>query len=373
MQVNKVRADFGELCVTTTNELSIESEITPASARALRENPSVCASGKWDAIAGTFATGVIKAAPLSLLRNWFKPEVMLAGVIDGQMIFKAPKSAPATLDANIQTRDGKLIYQFQGGKVETYPLRQATANASLKNNIFNASLIMDWDKYGTINADGKYTLTDKKIQAKASTALPNLAPLEGLLPMLNNVVGSANGNVNVAGTLDKPEVTGRFELTGGSANLPKLGLELKNVSFLITSPSVNSAHVEGKITSGDGTLVTQGNFTNIGSPDWHWQANVFGANIRIIQQSQLTANISPNLKVNASSKAIELTGSTEIPWARANVKNLPESATRVSSDVVIVKNNSALEAVAKKSIPSATRQGKVGNRLLITRRATSIT
>jgi translocation and assembly module TamB len=286
-----------------------------------------------------------------LLRNWFKPEVTLAGVIDGNINFKAPKSTPAILDANIQTRDAKLFYQFQGGNVETYSLRQATVNTSLKNNVLNASLVMDWDKYGSISADGKYTLTDKKIQAKASAALPNLAPLEGLLPMLNNVAGSAAGNVNVAGTLDKPEVTGRFELTGGSANLTKLGLELKNISFLITSPSINSARIEGKITSGDGTLVTQGNFMNIGSPDWHAQANVFGADIRVIQQAQLSANISPNLKINASSKAIELTGSTEIPWARAHLKNLPESATRVSSDVVIIENNSSLEAVAKKSIP----------------------
>lgn len=356
MQADKDRADLGKLCLTTNNELPFAVDPVPASAALqkapLIEQPSICAAGDWGRTAGINATIVLKAAPLSSLRAWFKSDVNLSGVLEGDANLRAPINATAVMTANLQTRDAKLLYQFQGGNVEVYPLQKASATATLKNNQLNAALAMDWANYGSINAETQYSIANEKIQGTANIALTNLAPLEGLLPFLNNVQGSAAGKFNLAGTSSKPEFTGNFSITGGSANLPKLGLELKNISFQVTSPSVNSAHVEGSITSGDGTLVTQGDFINLGAPDWYWKANVFGAGIRIIEQNDLKVTISPNLKLSANAQSIELTGSTEIPWARANIKNLPESAVRVSRDVVIVEKDSlSVEAFQQKSLP----------------------
>lgn len=356
MQADKDHADFGKLCLTTNNELPIAIDPVPATAALqkvpLIEQPSICADGNWNRTNGVAISLNVKAAPLSSLRAWFKPEVNLSGVFEGDFVFRAPLNTSPTMTANLQTRDAKLLYQFQGGNVEVYPLQKASATATLKNNQLNAAVAMDWASYGSVNAETQYSIANQKIQGTANIALTNLAPLEGLLPFLNNVQGAASGKFNLAGTSSKPEFTGNFNITGGSANLPKLGLELKNISFQVTSPSVNSAHVEGAITSGDGTLVMQGDFINLGEPDWYWKANVFGAGIRIIEQRDLTATISPNLKLSANAKSIELTGSTEIPWARAAIKNLPESAVRVSHDVVIVEKDSlSVAALQQKTLP----------------------
>ncbi len=356
MQADKDRADLGKLCLTTNNELPFAIDPKPSSAALqkapLIEQPSICAAGDWSRTNGINANIALKAAPLSSLRAWFKSDVNLSGVLEGDLTFRAPLNTTAVMTANLQTRDAKLLYQFQGGNVEVYPLQKASVTASLKNNQLNAALAMDWASYGSVNAETQYSLANEKIQGTANIALTNLAPLEGLLPFLNNVQGAAAGKFNVAGTSSKPEFTGNFSITGGSANLPKLGLELKNISFQVTSPSVNSAHVEGAITSGDGTLVTQGDFINLGAPDWYWKANVFGAGIRIVEQNDLKVTISPNLKLNANAQSIELTGSTEIPWARANIKSLPESAVRVSRDVVIVEKDSlSVAALQQKSLP----------------------
>ncbi|RYY03891.1 MAG: hypothetical protein EOO53_05095 [Gammaproteobacteria bacterium] len=357
MQVDKERANIGKTCFTTTNELPAAIEpvaATPSAlpAKVMTETPVICIAGEWASTNGIAANANIHAVPLNSLRAFFKPEVTLSGVVDGEANYRAPVKTPATMTANIQTRDAKLLYQFQGGNVEVYPLQTGSVNATLKNNLLNSALVMDWGTYGSINSTTQYAIATGKINGTATIALNNLAPMEGLLPFLNNVQGSASGKFNLGGTVSKPELTGNFNISNGSANLPKLGLELKNISFQVTSPSVNSAHVEGAITSGDGTLVTQGDFINLGSPDWYWKANVFGAGIRIIEQSQLKATISPNLKLSANAKSIELTGSTEIPWARAALKNLPESAIRASNDVVIVEDNSvSVTALTKKSLP----------------------
>ncbi|GGY86633.1 hypothetical protein GCM10011613_34740 [Cellvibrio zantedeschiae] len=338
-QANKKSADLGKLCMTTTKISG-------------QDQPMLCVAGQWNPAAGLKVESELTAVPVSQFQAWFKPEAILSGSLDGQLKLQTPPAKPMVMDAHLRTRDAKLIYQFQGGKVETYPLQKGTIDASIKNDQLSASMQMDWARYGQINADTKYSLKDKKIQGKFSAALNDLAPLESLLPFLNDVQGSASANITIAGTSDKPEVFGNIALNNGSANLPKLGLILRDASLQVSAQRAGPVHVEGQITSGDGTLMLRGDLQNPGTPQWSWQSNIYGANIRFIEQPQMTATLSPNLKLSANADAINLTGSTEIPWARAALKTLPSSATRVSSDVVVIENEQQLAtAGAKKSIP----------------------
>jgi translocation and assembly module TamB len=127
---------------------------------------------------------------------------------------------------------------------------------------------------------------------------------------------------------------------------------LRDASLQVNAQRTGQVHVEAQVTSGEGALMVRGDVENFGSPQWSWQSNIYGANIRFIEQPQMTATLSPNLKLSANASAINLTGSTEIPWARAALKTLPSSATRVSSDVVVIQNEQQLASTsAKKSIP----------------------
>ncbi len=339
-QANKQLADFGKLCLTTAK--NSEQDI-----------PLACVSGQWNAASGLKLDGNLNAVPINQFQAWVKPEAVLSGVLEGQFKLQAPTAKPLVMDAHVNTRDAQLQYQFQGGKVEIYPLQKSAVDLSIKNDQLAANAQMDWAHYGLLNADAKYSLKDKKIQGKFTAALNDLAPLESLLPFLNDVQGSASANINVAGTTEKPEVSGNIALTKGSANLPKLGLTLHDASLQVNSQRSGAMHVEGQITSGDGTLQLRGELENFGTPQWAWQSNIYGADIRFIEQPQMIATVSPNLKLSANASAINLTGSTEIPWARAALKTLPSSATRVSSDVVVVVENERQFSGAdtNKSIP----------------------
>jgi translocation and assembly module TamB len=337
-QATKKSADLGKLCLTTKTTT--------------QEPPMLCVQGGWSPAAGLKVDASLAAVPVNQLQAWLKPEAVLNGALDGEIKLQAPAAKPMVMDAHLRTRDVQLLYQFQGGKVETYPLQKGSLDVSIKNNQLSTILQMDWAPYGLINADGKYSLKDKKIQGKFSAALNDLAPLESMLPFLNDVQGSASANINVAGTADKPEVFGNISVTNSSANLPRLGLILRDMSLQVNAQRSGQVHVEGQITSGDGTLMVRGDLENLGTPQWAWQSNIYGANIRFIEQPQMVATLSPNLKLSANASAINLTGSTEIPWARAALKTLPSSATRVSSDVVVIENEQQFTgANAQKSIP----------------------
>ncbi len=337
-QPAKKSADFGKLCLTTK--------------AGAPDIPLLCAQGQWNPTSGLKIESTLASVPINQLQSWLKSEAVLSGAIDGDINLSVPAGKSIAMDAHLRTRDAQLLYQFQGGKAETYALKKGTLDAVIKNDQLTTSLQMDWTPYGLINADGKYSLKDKKVQAKFSAALNDLAPLESMLPFLNDVQGSASANINIAGTVEKPEVSGNISINNGSANLPKLGVVLRDASLQVNAQRTGQVHVEAQVTSGDGTLMVRGDLENLGTPQWAWQSNIYGANIRFIEQPQMTATLSPNLKLSANANAINLTGSTEIPWARAALKTLPSSATRVSSDVVVIQNEQQLASnTAKKSIP----------------------
>ncbi len=374
---DKLNMDLGRLCLTTArsrfvqkasalnaNNLphsDLKNTLTSAlagnesqmSAVEVQDYPEICMESRWNNTQGFQLDGTVKAMPIDQFQAWFKSEVILKGVLDGTISVRALPAKSLVLDAQLQARDAQFLYQFQGGDIKIYPLQNGRLNANLKNDQLNSSLLLDWAQYGTINAAVKYNLKDKKIQGKLGAVLNDLAPLESLLPFLNKVVGSASADINFSGSASKPEVVGNIKFMKGGATLPKLGLVLRDFDLQINSQSSGKLHLDGQVTSGEGTLMVKGDLENFGTPQWTWQSNIYGANIRFIEQPQLIATLSPNLKLSADANAINLTGSTEIPWARAAVKTLPASATRVSADVTVIESDRMVqnEFLGKKSIP----------------------
>ncbi len=378
-QTNQI-FDLGKLCLTSTVNNNVRQQPSPLSNNSfqsparnsfdtflnnqesvlskifLQDTPYICIQGNWNESKGFGATATLTAVPAAQLHPWLKPEVVLKGVIDGDISLRAEKLKPLLFTGHLQTRDVEFLYQFRGGSTRSYPIKKGSLDLNIKNNDLILLATIDWAKYGTLSAEGKYNLTTKQVQGKANVLIEDLAPLESVLPFLNEVRGSATANFLVSGSTLKPIISGDLNLNKASANLPKLGLTLKDISFLVSNQSNGRLHMDGQITSGEGTLMIKGDLDNLGTPDWHWQGNIFGANIRVIEQPQITATISPNLKLSATKEVIKLTGSTEIPKARAILKSLPTSATRVSSDVVIVNRESLLpeSITSKKSTPFLT-------------------
>jgi len=326
---------------------------TQMSAVAAQEYPAICMENRWNKTQGLQADVSIKSLPVDQFQAWFKSEVILQGVLDGGLTVRAAPTKPLTLDANLQARDVKFLYQFQGGDIKNYPLKNGELKATIKANQLTSTLVLDWAQFGAINGSAKYNLNDKKIQGKLTAGLNDLAPLESLLPFLNKVVGSASADINFSGTATKPDVVGNIKFTNGGATVPRLGLVLRDFDLQVNSQSSGNLHLDAQVTSGEGTLMVKGDLENFGTPQWTWQSNIYGANIRFVEQPQLMATLSPNLKLSADANAINLTGSTEIPWARAALKTLPASATRVSADVTVIENEGLVQNdyVGKKSIP----------------------
>lgn len=186
-------------------------------------------------------------------------------------------------------------------------------------------------------ADGELDLAKQQFNRTRLTArFSNLAPLETLLPFANDVKGDLRADLSLAGSFGHPNLTGEVSLRNGVANLPRLGLDLSDIDIQLNATPGGNLSLVSQLQSGKGRLSLSSDLQGLGSPDWRLQGFINGDNVQVVALPELKATLSPDIKITADPQTLSITGSATIPWARSNFKSLPESATAVSSDVVIL-------------------------------------
>lgn len=311
--------------------------------------PQLCIDGEWAQLTGAKLNVLADSVPLRQFLALFKVEVYFAGVMDGSLhvTSKDFSLVNTQLSSNISTRNAELRYQYSGGTTEVYAWRDFSVRAILEQAQLNANASMEWVGYGALEASTQLDLAQKNIvNGKLLAQFSDLAPLETLLPFANNVKGDFRADLTLGGSFAKPYLLGDVSVRNGTVNLPRLGLDITNMEVQINSTQAGNINLVSQLQSGEGRLSLVGDLNQFGTPDWNLQAYVNGADFQVIALPQLKATLSPDIKLTATREAVHVSGDAVIPWARANIKRLPESATQVSSDAVIVNDSFSLDAAA---------------------------
>ncbi len=367
IQVDAQQANIGKQCLTTrvrwgnanrtegaedTDAAGDSATAQDADAAAI-ETPQLCIQGEWQAQSGVELQASLFAAPLRQARPWLKPDVTLGGVVDGEVNFRLATNLPnktsafsgMTASVNMQTRDGELRYQFADEEPNVYAWNSAQLTANVEGEKLDGRFVMDWAGYGDVQATTQIDFAREDISGEITANFTDLAPLEALIPFADDVQGRLAADVQISGKLQQPDVVGQLNLVDGVARLPRLGVELTAVTARLQSQRGGNIDLRASAKSGPGNLLVTGDLNNLGSENWQLQGNVTGENFQVLQQQQLKANISPTIDLSANTEAIRIQGTTVIPYARAEIKALPPSATRVSKDVVIIDDEREETAV----------------------------
>lgn len=326
----------------------VRKQHLPASPVEKYSLPQLCIEGDWANASGAHLSANLDSVPLRQFLSLFKTEVYFAGVMDGSVNLVSSDLSLANTKAKavISTRNAELRYQYTGGTTEVYGWRDFFVRAHLEQALLTANAGMDWTGYGRLEASTQLDLQQQKINSgKFSAQFSNLAPLETLLTFANDVKGDLRSELSLSGTFARPQLVGELSLRNGSANLPRLGLDLSNIDIQASSVQSGIINLVSQFQSGEGRMTAVADLRNPGTPEWALQGYIKGANVQVVALPQLKATLSPDININSNRTRIELTGSAVIPYARANIKSLPESATAVSSDVIIVDEQFAQEDV----------------------------
>lgn len=306
--------------------------------------PQLCVEGEWAQTTGAKFDLLVDSVPLRQFLALFKVEVYFAGVMDGSVhvTSKDFSLANTKLMSNISTRNAELRYQYSGGTTEVYAWRNFAVRTTLEKAQLNAAASMEWVGYGDVEASAQLDMATKTIvDGKLRAQFSDLAPMETLLPFANNVKGDLRADLTAGGSFAAPYLLGDLSLRNGTVNLPRLGLDISNMEAQLNSNQAGNINLVSQLQSGKGRLSLVADLNKFGTPDWDLQAFINGTDFEVVDLPQLKATLSPDIKLTANRTAMQLSGDAVIPWARADIKRLPESAVQVSSDAVIVNDTSA--------------------------------
>jgi len=189
-----------------------------------------------------------------------------------------------------------------------------------------------------------------QINGRMSASLPDLAPFAVFAPQLANVHGRMDAQGSVTGTLQEPAITGQVSAAELAADVPAVGLHLKNGRLDVRPSSQTEFQVSGGVESGGGALKFDGTASTDGAVNMQLNGDRFLA--ADIPGAKVI--ISPDLDMVRNAERTTLTGKVTIPEADVNLQKLPrggDKAQAASPDVVVIDAGKTQEEVAEQAIP----------------------
>jgi translocation and assembly module TamB len=307
----------------------------------------LCVTGSTTADGRVDGRYSVKALPLQLAMRLAAPDspVGLTGLLDGDGDVR--RDAAGRFDGNAQLRIPAARVEQRLSDDDARTLLAVTdfaLDATLAGTDGSAKLSARLDEGGRLAGDVTATglgTASTPLDGRLSVSLPSLALLEALAPQLTEVRGQLVVDATIGGTLDAPQPGGEARVEGFAAQVPELGLKLREGRIALRPDGAERFSIDGGITSGTGALRVTGSATPAPSFDLRIEGDDFlAADIPGVR-----AEVTPRLTLRRDAEALVASGEVRLPKAAINLQRLP-STTRTreaSPDVVIVDDVATAE------------------------------
>lgn len=209
-------------------------------------------------------------------------------------------------------------------------------NATFDGNSWQARLTSGFNGGGTLaaNISAGYD-TNAPLSGYVDIDTRDLTLMELFSPDIVDPTGHLSGRIQLGGRLGSPALGGDARLTDFRAELPALGIVLREGNLRLGAQADGNARISGSVKSGDGVLNLDGTLGWRGQ-DTPLQLNVRGKNILVSDTRDLYAVVDPDVLVKFSAgQPLVVTGTVGVPDARFELERLSNGKKR-SSDVVVL-------------------------------------
>lgn len=200
-----------------------------------------------------------------------------------------------------------------------------------------ATLGAGFDGHGRVDAQlASGWVADSALSGTVDIATDQLGWLELFSPDIVAPKGSLQGKLQLGGTRAHPRLGGDAQLSAFSAELPALGLKLREGALRLDAQADGNARLRGQVRSGEGVLNVEGTL-GWGLESNPLQLHVTGSNVLASDTPELRAIVNPDVTVKYAEgdRAIQVTGTVTVPEARLQLESLDQGAAN-SPDVVIL-------------------------------------
>lgn len=212
------------------------------------------------------------------------------------------------------------------------------------------ALALDWTLDGeALRATLSAGLTDEgSVAARVVTGRAEGAALDGELALdVRNLTwlelfsedlatprGRLHGRMQLAGSRAAPELSGQAWLTGFEAELPGLGLQLREGEFSLEGQPDGSTRLSGGVRSGEGRLQVEGRL-NLLDDSVPLQVQLSGQSVTLANTAEFHAIADPELQLRLADGVLAVSGRVDVSRAGFELEEL-ETGVTASDDVVVL-------------------------------------
>jgi translocation and assembly module TamB len=353
--------DLANLTLRESSRVVYDSGRFSLSQTCLEDKPTVlCTAMKFEASGVIDAGYSFERVPLNLA-NTLAPDALtgeLQGEVQGHGRVRRGANRQWIGDLAVTSKSARLVMAHG----EAVPAVAALANqgtlliyedldmhADFAGMKANAKLTAKLEHGGGLSAS--MTASDlnapaPRIAGKIHAAMPTLAPFGAFVPAVANLDGAVNAEIEVGGTMMRPEFTGTIDGTKLQADLGGLGIELREGKLRGEARRTGGFKLDGEVASGKGRLEFNGTMNERGVVD----LKIAGRDFLAADIPAANVVVAPDLSLTGDSKGYLVRGDLSIARATIDLEKLPkDSPPGTSPDVVVIRNGKEVESAAKAS------------------------
>jgi translocation and assembly module TamB len=354
-------ADLADLALREPSRIVYDAGNFSLSQTCLEDTPTVlCSAMKFEASGALDAGYSFERVPLKLA-NTLAPDALageLQGEVqghgrvrrgtDGQWIGDL---AVTSESARLAMAEGEEIPAAAAAVSEGTLLiyEDLDVQADFAGMKANARLTAKLAHGGSVSASvtaSELNASSPRIAGKIDAAMPTLAPFGAFVPTVTNLDGAVMAKIEIGGTIAALEFTGNVDATKLSADLGKLGIELREGSVRGEAKRTGGFNLAGAVASGKGRLEFDGSMDERGVVD----VKIRGKEFLAADIPAANVVVTPDLTLTGDAKGYLLRGEVSIPRAAINLQKLPQDeAPGVSPDVVVIRNGKEIVNKARAS------------------------
>jgi translocation and assembly module TamB len=283
--------------------------------------------------------GAVKGLPVAAFA-WLDPMLVdLRGTIDGDWAINR-HGDDWRGDAELATTGLRLDpEEGEGDEVELPAIRSRVV---LRTTGAHATLLVGEAEAPLLRAEATthgYS-ADATIDGRVTVAVTDLTILSSLTQRAAKTAGRIDGVLNFEGSLSSPTMTGEVHLTQGALEWQEPYLDLKKIDVRAVLRGDGNVAITGTARSKDSTLNVRGVFSDVlvSARELHLTLSSDAVDVAM---PDMEITVVPELELEWSSTTAQLNGVVRVPKAKIKVARLPEGATAVSRDVIVVGRKEA--------------------------------
>lgn len=229
-------------------------------------------------------------------------------------------------NVDLTTDTGLVTIALEGGSIRAKATRNALRgglNVRLKN---------------TLATDTEFEITQltskPNLQARLRAEVQDLTIVSALIPDLQAVSGEVSADLNARGPLRRPNIDGSVHLRGGAADVPVLGLQIRDLLLEAAAHGGDQITIRGAVNSGDGELRVDGRIEPFLPKA---EVTLTGEGFELANTEEFRLIVDTDLQTTLDDVNITIEGEVTVPTAHIAPVRFGGGA-RASKDVILIED-----------------------------------